>query len=122
MLNNTNAGVTPFESKVKDGVKVQVKLKKKNYEEWVQNITVKNDVNINAKLDFTQEYKDALAAQAKKQKPPISAKEETGLSSTWWWIGGGVVVAGAAAAILLSSEGEEPPDEPSSFPAPPGRP
>ena len=123
LLNNTNAGVTPFESKVKDGVKVQVKLKKKNYEEWVQNITVKNDVNINAKLDFTQEYKDALAAQAKKQKPPISAKEETGLSSTWWWIGGGVVVAGAAAAILLSSE-EKKTDEPPvpSFPAPPSRP
>ena len=86
LINNKNAGTTPFESKVKEGVKLQIKLMKKNYGEWVRNFTVRKNVNINATLEFTQEYKDELAARAKKQKTPIVAKEETGSSSTWWWI------------------------------------
>ena len=123
LLNNKNAGTTPFESKAREGVKLQIKLMKKNYGEWVRNFTVRKNVNINAVLELTQEYKDALAARAKKQKPPIVAKEETGSSSTWWWIGGGIVVAGAAAAVLLSDSGNgNGGEETPVFPTPPGRP
>jgi hypothetical protein len=124
LLNNKNAGVTPFESKVKEGVRLQIKLRKKNYEEWAQNITVRDNVDINASLDFSQEYKDELAARAKKEREEkqVGAVEESG--STWWWIGGGVIVAGGAAAILLSGKenGEPEPEPAPSFPIPPGRP
>jgi len=123
LINNKNAGTTPFENKVKEGVKLQIKLKKKNYEEWVRNITVSDNININKSLDFTQEYKDELAAKANQQREKTAVKDEGGSGSTWWWIGGGVLVAGGAAAILLSSAEKKSEPEPEvSFPMPPSRP
>jgi len=122
LLNNKNAGTTPFESKVKEGVKLQIKLQKKNYKEWVQNITVEDNVDINASLSLSQAYKDAVAARAKQKRGETQIQDE-GSGSTWWWIGGGILVAGGAAAILLSGDEDKSQDVIiPSFPLPPGRP
>ncbi len=125
VINDKNAGTTPFKSNVREGLTLEIKLQKENYEELIRNITVTDDVDINADLEFSQAYKDELAARAGKQITTPELTKETGSSSTWWWIGGGIVVAGGvAAAVLLSDSGNgNGSEEPTPvFPMPPGRP
>ena len=56
-INNTGAGKTPFSSDVREGLRLEIRLKKENYRDWVRSITVKDDVDINASLEFTEQYK-----------------------------------------------------------------
>jgi len=120
-LNGKYAGKTPFESKAKTGLNLEIKIQKQNYADWVQNITVNDNVNLNANLEYSDEYKQELAKRAKGEQ---TSDSDEGSGSTWWWIGGGIVVAGgAAAAILLSSEDKKTDETPIvTFPSPPGRP
>lgn len=124
MLNNKNIGETPFSSKIREGIRLEIKLQKENYKEWVRNISMSDNVNINAKLEYSEEYKNMLAERAKKQRSADVTEAGTGSGSTWWWIGGGALVTGGAAAILLSSEKEKKAEEQAKpvFPMPPGRP
>jgi len=125
-LNNTYAGTTPFERQAKEGLKLEVKIQKENYADWVQSVTLSDNVNLNTTLEYSDEYKQELAKRANKQKKTktVVDKDTGGSGSTWLWIGGGVLVAGGAAAILLSGEEDTKPEtEPTaSFPLPPGRP
>jgi len=124
-INGTYAGKTPFERQAREGLKLEIKMKKENYAEWSQNIAISDNVNLNATLEFSNEYKQELAKRAKDQKKTktVDEKDDGGSGSTWWWIGGGALIVGGAAAILLSSDEKKSEPTPEvSFPLPPSRP
>jgi TolB-like protein len=122
-LNDKSAGSTPFKSKAKEGLELEIRIKKPNYKDWVKKVTVKDDIEIDAKLEFTESYKQELAQKASEQKTGTGT-EEKGSNKTWWYVGGGALLLGGTAAILLAGgdggDGETPP--PAGFPLPPGRP
>ena len=121
-INGKYAGKTPFEREAKAGLELEIKLEKKNYSDWQRNVSVTDNINLNAKLELSQEYKEELANKAKEQKQDVAEIDE-GSGSTWWWIGGGVIVAGGAAAAILSSSSEDSKSESElSFPKTPSRP
>jgi len=122
LVNGRRAGQTPFESPVKEGVRIEIRLQKDNYKEFMQTFVVSDNINIAANLEFTEAYRQELLARSKK--PEETEIEETGGgSSVWWWIGGGAVVAGAAVVILSGSGGDETTTTTDAgFPAPPARP
>jgi hypothetical protein len=104
-INDREVGKTPFKSRVRDGMKLEVRILKQNYDEWYQKMTVTREVDVNANLKISKDYARELAAQ---QKADSGTKiEDEGGSSLWWWIGGAVVVGGAAAVLLSGSGGEE---------------
>jgi len=128
-VNGKRAGKTPFESRAREGLKIEITLKKENYDDYSRNITVADNVNINAKLEFSEDYKrqlaDAnrrkLAEKTKEEKKPEDKdKGDEGGSKKWWWIGGGAVVV-TAAAVVLSAGGSDKKDD-AKFPLPPVRP
>ena len=104
-INDREVGKTPFKSRVRDGMQLEVRILKQNYDEWYQKLTVTREVDINANLKISKEYARELAA---KQKADSGTKiEDEGGSSLWWWVGGAVVAGGAAAVLLSGSGGEE---------------
>lgn len=115
-INNKEIGKTPFKSNAREGLTVSIRLEKTNYKPWEKMIKISEQEEIEADLEYTEEYKKALANG--------DAKEGGG--SLWWWIGGGAVVVGGAAVFLMgnSSGGDDPitttPD--AGFPSPPARP
>jgi TolB-like protein len=115
-INGNQVGQTPFESKAKEGLSITVRIEKENYTTWEKTIKIAEDQEIEAILQYSEEYKKALAA----------ADSEEGGGSVWWWIGGGAVVVGGAAVLLMgsSSSGDDPAatTQDSGFPAPPPRP
>jgi TolB-like protein len=115
-INGNQVGQTPFESKAKEGLSITVRIEKENYTTWEKMIKIAEDQEIEAILQYSEEYKKALAA----------ADSEEGGGSVWWWIGGGAVVVGGAAVLLMgsSSSGDDPAatTQDSGFPAPPPRP
>jgi len=120
-VNNKNIGKTPFNSTGVQGTKLTIQLKKDNYKIWSKNVELSKNIDLNAKLEMTKQYKDALAARFKQQeqkqeKPQV---KKGGGSKVWWWVGGGAVLAGTAAYLLLSGDEKT---ESKDFPAPPGRP
>jgi len=122
-LNDKKAGSTPFKSKAKEGLDLEIRIKKTNYMDWVKKITVTDNVTIDATLELSEAYKQELAEKAREQKTDTGA-EKKGSSKTWWYIGGGALLLGGTAAILLAGgnggNGETLP--PAGFPLPPGRP
>jgi len=122
-INDTNAGKTPFNRKVREGLKIEIKLQKENYQDWIRTVTVSDDININANLEFTEAYKQKLARQAKEQRGE-TITEEKGGGGPWLWIGGGAILVGGAAYLLLPKEdkGEETTTTDQGFPQPPDRP
>ena len=108
--------ITPFESKAKEGLQVTVRIEKQNYVTWEKTVRIAEGEDIEAKLEYTEEYKKALAA----------GEADEGGGSVWWWIGGGAVVVGGAAVLLMgsSSGGDDPggTTEDAGFPGPPARP
>lgn len=120
-IENQRFGVTPIEKSINENAKFTLSIKKENYQDWTKEITVKDDIEINAKLKMTDAYKKSLAQKAQGEK----IKEGKGGGHTWLYIGGAAVIAGgAAAAVLLgkkSDNGETPPIE-NIFPDPPARP
>jgi TolB-like protein len=114
-INDKQVGRTPFESKAREGLTVKIRLEKENYKPWERTINISDDQEIEAELEYTEAYKNALAA----------AEAKEGGSSLWWWIGGGALVVGGAAVLLMSSgsggdEGTSSTD--TGFPSPPDRP
>jgi PEGA domain-containing protein/curli production assembly/transport component CsgG len=122
-INGKYAGKTPFESKSKEGLNLEIKLQKENYSDWLRTVAVSKDINLNANLELSESYKEDLANKAKEQRQSKVTQTDEGSGSTWWWIGGGVVVAGGAAVAILLSSDEGSGDEPEpTFPTPPLRP
>jgi TolB-like protein len=121
-IENQKVGVTPFEHNVVENKKLTILLKKENYQDWQKQLTVKDDVKIDAELKMTDAYKRALAQKEQQEK----IKDDTGGGNTWLYIGGAAVLAGgAAAAVLLSQkkdEGDEIITPANVFPDPPDRP
>lgn len=112
-INDRKAGKTPFKSSAKEGLAVTIRVEKENYKSWIRTITIKEGDEVEAELEYTDAYKQALAA----------GEASEGGSSLWWWIGGGALVAGGAAVLLMSgSKEDEPSPELSTFPMPPDRP
>lgn len=116
-INNNQVGRTPFESNAKEGLSVTIRLEKENYTTWEKTIRISNDEEIDVELEFSEEYKKALAA----------AEAKEGGGSVWWWIGGGAVVIGGAAVLLMggSSGGDDATPETTGdagYPPPPTRP
>ena len=64
-INDREAGKTPFKSRVRDGMQLEVRILKQNYDEWYQKLTVTREVDINANLKISKEYARELAAQQK---------------------------------------------------------
>jgi TolB-like protein len=114
-INGNQVGKTPFASKAKEGLSVTVRIEKENYATWEKTIKISEDQEIQADLQFSDDYKNALAA----------GDADEGGGSVWWWIGGGAVVVGGAAVFLMgSSNGDDPAatTEDTGFPGPPARP
>ena len=114
-INERQVGKTPFSSDAKEGLAVTIRLELENYNSWEKTITILKDQEIEAELEYTEEYKRAMAA--------ADAKE--GGSSLWWWIGGGALVVGGAAVLLMSDSSKETGDTitlDAGFPSPPDRP
>jgi TolB-like protein len=68
LINNKDAGETPYTTTVKEDMKFELKLAKENYKEWKKNIKVGDDIEIDRELEFTDAYKKALSAKAKREK------------------------------------------------------
>jgi TolB-like protein len=121
-IDTRKINVTPFEHDVRENMKLTILLKKENYQDWSKQITVKDNVEIDAKLKMTDAYKRALAQKEQQEK----VKKGEGGGNTWLYIGGAAVLAGgAAAAVLLSQKkdkGEEVIIPENVFPNPPDRP
>jgi hypothetical protein len=115
-INNKQVGKTPFASNAKEGLTVNIRLEKANYKPWEKTIKISEDEEIEAELEFTEEYKQTLAT--------IESKEGGG--SLWWWIGGGALVVGGAAVLLMSGSGGDDTAPTTNtdlgFPSPPDRP
>ena len=124
-INDKEMGTTPFKSTVDDGRSLKITVKKENYQDWEKMITVKDNVEIDARLEMTESYKNAMLQKARKEKKETLSKKEGGSGKTWLWIGGGaaILAGGAAFFILNQKEDEKPPEGGSLFPdSPPGRP
>jgi TolB-like protein len=115
-INNKQVGKTPLKSNAKEGLTVSIRLEKTNYKPWEKSIKISEDEEIEAEMEYTEDYKKAIAASEAKE----------GGSSLWWWIGGGAVVVGGAAVLLMgsSSGGDDttPTTTDAGFPGPPTRP
>ncbi len=115
-INERQVGNTPFSSDAKEGLAVTIRLELENYNSWQKAITIAEDQEIEAELEYTEVYKRAMAA--------ADAKEGGG-SSAWLWIGGGALVIGGAAVLILSGNGGDdgtPTTMDAGFPSPPDRP
>jgi len=114
-INGNKVGQTPFESKAKEGLSVTIRLEKENYASWEETLKIAEGQEIDAELEYSEEYKKALAAA-----------DSEGGGSVWWWIGGGAVVVGGAAVLLMGSSNSSTEDDgttqDSGFPGPPARP
>jgi hypothetical protein len=124
-INDREVGKTPFQSRVRDGMELEIRLVKNNYDEWYQKLTVSTEVDINAKMKISKDYARELAARQETETETRVTEDEGG-SSLWWWVGGAVVVGGAAVVLLSGSGGDdsgtvEPPID-QGFPLPPTRP
>lgn len=115
-VNNKKIGATPFSSSGIEGARLNVIVRKTNYKPWIKTITLSKNTKLDAKMEFTDDHKDALAKQGKDTQ----VKKEGG-SKLWLWLGGGAVLAGTTAYFLLSGD-DGGGEENNEFPAPPGRP
>jgi TolB-like protein len=119
-INNKKIGNTPFKSRVREGMELEIKLQKQNYKDWTKSVSVQNDTNIDARLEFTDAYKKELAQKGKK---PTDAGMQKG-GFPWIWVGGGAIAGGVA--LFLISQGDtgngDSDDGDQGFPKPPGRP
>jgi len=114
-INGNQVGETPFESKAKEGLSVTVRIEKENYKPWEKTIKIVDGEDIEAELEFSEEYKKALA----------TGEVDEGGGSVWWWIGGGAVIVGGAAVFLMGSSSggdDSPTTQDAGFPGPPSRP
>ena len=127
LINNKEAGQTPYTTTIKEGMQFDLKLSLENYKDWTKRIKVKDNIDINEKLEYTDAYKDQLekqaklAAEQKKQEGKKSeVKEIKGGSSKWYWIGGAMAVIGGVTYFILSKDDDTSSDN--GMPDPPGRP
>ena len=68
-INDSEVGKSPFQSRVREGMQLEIRLLKQNYDEWYQKMTVSANVDINAKLKISAEYARELAARQKSDSP-----------------------------------------------------
>lgn len=117
-INNKKAGVTPYSIKVNENMKLDIQVKKTNYQAFQKSLLVKKDEKIDIKLTYSEAYQKYLAAQQqKKSKPAVKSGGESS-SGLWWWIGGGVAVAATVAYFLIPDNASAS----NTFPEPPARP
>ncbi|HEM49066.1 MAG TPA: PEGA domain-containing protein [Caldithrix sp.] len=127
LINNKEAGQTPYTTTIKEDMQFDLKLSLGNYKEWTKRIKVKDNIDVNEKLKYTDAYKDQLEKQArlaaeqkKQEENKTEDKEIKKGSSKWYWIGGAVAVIGGVTYYFLSQGDESSSDE--GMPTPPGRP
>ncbi len=120
-INGKSVGKTPYRAEFPENSRLEITIKKTNYEPFEQTLVMTDDETITARMDFTDAYKQALVRQSKedKSKPGLKGTEKSSL--TWLWIGGGAV---AAIIIYYSLQKGEESTQPvtATFPGPPGRP
>jgi TolB-like protein len=119
IVNSKNVGKTPFKSSTAEDTKLEIELRKENYNVWKKSFVIKKDLTIDQKLEMTDAYKKYLSDRAKENKGQETVQKKSGGSKIWWWIGGGAAVVATTAYFLISGSSS---DETNSFPAPPGRP
>ena len=127
LINKKEAGQTPYTTTVKEGMQFDLKLSLENYEDWTKRIKVKDNIEIDEKLKYTDAYKDQLEKQAKlaaeqkkQEEKKTEDKEIKKGSSKWYWIGGAVAVIGGVTYFILSQDDDSSSDD--GMPDPPGRP
>jgi TolB-like protein len=98
IINNKEIGDTPYSFTAPKGMSLDIKIEKKNYKLWQQRVTVNDNTEINATLEY--------AYKAKAEEKRV-VKEGGG--KTWLWITLGVLVVGGgvAAAVLGGAKDEE---------------
>lgn len=119
VINNKKAGTTPYSIKVNEGMKLDIQVKKTNYQTVQKALLVKKDESFNMKLEYSDAYKKFLLAQQQKKKSAGTKTVSKGSSGLWWWIGGGVAVAATVAYFLIPDNTQS---ASASFPQPPARP
>jgi TolB-like protein len=98
VINNKEIGNTPYRFTAPKGMELSIKIKKENYQDWEQRITVKDNMEINASLQYAIKGKEGQKQVVKE-----------GGSKTWLWITLGVLAVGGgvAAAVLGGAKDEE---------------
>jgi TolB-like protein len=94
-INGEYAGTTPYYKTVNDGIRLNLRVKKKKYKDWIDYVTVIDDIEIQAKLK--------------------------GKGKTWLWLGT-LALAGGGAYYYMFNEDKGQSIEKTGFPSPPGRP
>jgi hypothetical protein len=100
LINDKNVGTTPFSVRVPQGMALNVKLEKEDYQTWQEQLTVTEDTKLGPEL-----------------KPVKTAAGDTkGGSKTWLYVTIGAVVLGGgiAAAALAGGGGDDPEPEPTT--------
>ncbi len=118
IINSKQAGTTPYSIKVNENMKLDIQIKKANYQTFQKSLLVKKDEEVNINLKYSDAYKKYLAAKQKKKEPPVAKTGVKSSSGMWWWIGGGVAVAATVAYFLI----QDNPQGTNAFPEPPSRP
>jgi len=117
LINNKAAGLTPYSVQIELNTRLEIQVKKKNYQTFKKSLLVKKDEIFNIKFEYTNAYKKYLTAQKQKKKEPDLKTDQDSSSGMWWWIGGGVVVAATVAYFLVPDNAQD-----NTFPEPPSRP
>jgi TolB-like protein len=99
LINDKKVGTTPFSVRVPSGMALNVKVEKKEYQTWQEQITITEDRQLNPEL---------------KPVGAAAAKRKAG-SKTWLYVTlGAVVVGGGIAAAVLAGGGDDEEETPVS--------
>jgi hypothetical protein len=123
IINNKLIGKTPIKKTIRKGLHLDIKLQKENYIDWMKSVSTDEDINIEAKLEYTNNYKQELLQKAKAPgsgRETVTAEKKGG-GKTFLWITGIAAVGGGVTYYILSRKDEKKVDK-DIFPAPPDRP
>ena len=67
LINNKTAGSTPYSVQVDQNTRLEIQVKKNNYQTFKKSLLVEKDQIFNIKLEYTKAYKKYLSAQQQKK-------------------------------------------------------
>ena len=106
-MSNQYIGSTPVLGEFPEG-HYNIRIHLENYQDYEDLIKLRKDMNIQAKLKYTKEYRKQLRVAGKG-----------GGSKKWFWIGSATAIIGGGLYYYLNMQDESPD---TGFPIPVGRP
>jgi TolB-like protein len=101
LINNKDIGSTPYRFTAPKGMELSVRIEKDNYQDWQQQVTVKDNMEINASLKYALKGKEGQAVKE-------------GGSKTWLWITLGVLAVGGGVAALVLGGAKDEEEQPAA--------